>query len=113
MEIKWYRDRDMAIDAIIGEDQEFVVVRHIVAPGEVIKTHFHPKAMEWIIIHGGTAAISIKEDGQIHRQHISAAKKAAAICIPKEYKHSLQNGDSTTAYLVIRDMDDEIIYCDW
>lgn len=113
MEIRWYHDRDAAIDAIIGEDLDFIVVRHIVSPGEVIKTHFHPEAREWIIIHGGTAKVSIKEDGQIQRRHISATKKAAAICIPKKHKHSLQNGDSATAYLVIRDMADEIIYCEW
>jgi len=105
MKIKRYKNITEAIESIIKKDKEYVLIKHSLGVGREIKTHFHRKANEFIVIDSGKFEIRIEKEIRV----FNLKKKATTIFFPKNKKHSLLT-ISSISYFVIRDERDVSVY---
>jgi mannose-6-phosphate isomerase-like protein (cupin superfamily) len=96
---------DEAIRSFTKEDEDYIFVRHVLAPEEKIEEHYHKKANEWIVIDNGKFMISI--GGK--KEHFDLQNEIVVICFPKGKTHYFL-AKNKVSYFVFRDCEDEIIY---
>lgn len=107
MKIKKYKSWKEAIEDITEESESYDFRRHTLKPWGEIKLHYHPKAKEFLVIDNGIFWIEIEREHQV----LKSEDQVMVIEIPKEQKHRLL-AISSVSYFVLRDQEDETIYCE-
>jgi len=105
MKIKKYKSLKEALKDITEKDKEYVFIRHSLRAGEKIKTHYHNKANEFLIIDQGKFEVELEKE----KRTFNLKGQAISIIFPKNKKHSLSTLTSIP-YFVIRDKKDNSIY---
>jgi quercetin dioxygenase-like cupin family protein len=103
--IQRYGSIEEALYALTALDQDYVLVRHRLTKGKVIKEHHHPLANEWVLIDNGTIEVTI--NGITESFEFNG--NPSVISFPAGSKHALI-AISETEYTVLRDREDEILY---
>lgn len=106
MKVEKYPNFKQAIRSLTKEDREYVFVRHVLAPGEEVVSHYHPKANECIVVNRGRFILQINGE----EQEFDLQRQVLVIFLPACQAHSLM-AVSQLSYYVFRDRPDEIIYC--
>lgn len=97
-----------AIFYIQKKDKEYKGVWHsFKAKEKTFRMHFHPKAAEWLILLKGRYEIKI---GKIE-QKISCKKRKVTVVKVLPCKPHTLKAVTDILYYVVRDRDDETIYC--
>ncbi|MFA5355635.1 MAG: hypothetical protein WC302_02835 [Candidatus Paceibacterota bacterium] len=105
MKIKEYKNLAEAIDGTIKRDKDYILLKHSLGKGTEIKTHFHKRANEFIVIDSGKLIIKLGKEEKL----FNLKNKAVSILFPKQRVHSLL-AISPITYFVIRDKKDISIY---
>src|SRR4030042_4540231 len=98
MRIKKYKNLKEALESLIRKDKEYVFVRHRLKSGEKIKSHYHKKANEFIVIDNGKFRVRLAEKEKL----FNLKNQVVTIFFPKKQKHSL-SALTPTSYFVFRD----------
>jgi quercetin dioxygenase-like cupin family protein len=93
-----------ALQELMMEDAEYVLLKHVLSKDESIGEHHHPLANEWVIYSAGTLEITI--DGELKR---TTVENTTCVKIPAGAKHTL-HCLTDVSYLVLRDRSDETVY---
>ncbi len=94
-----------ALESLTFEDDEYILVRHLLKPGKEIKFHHHPKATEWLIINNGIFDVQIENELKRYR----IIYQTAVFLFPKGKNHTIK-AVTEIEYFVLRDKKDAIIY---
>jgi uncharacterized cupin superfamily protein len=105
--VQKYSSIKQALGAIIGEDKNYILLKHILLPGEEIELHYHKKANEWIIIDKGKFQVRLERE----ERDFDIQDETIVIHFPAQQKHSFLP-KSKISYFVIRDREDKTIYCE-
>lgn len=108
MKTEEYNNLKEAIESLTEKDKNYIFVRHAINHGELVKTHYHPKASEFLIVDNGVFDVQLDKDSKI----LVPNGKVIVVIFFKGQRHSLKtiNSDSVS-YFVFRDREDETIYC--
>jgi len=110
MKINEYNSFQEAIRSLTQEDEEYILVRHVLKAGEKVKEHYHPRANEWIIVNIVEGKLVIWLGDKMKKIDFSDYLSPVAIFLPAGVKHSLL-AISPISYSVLRDRKDKTIYC--
>ncbi len=105
METAVFESFKKALESLTIEDDEYVLVRHILKPGEKIKLHYHSKATEWLIIDKGIFDIQVGDEWK--RGNLTY--QTTVFLFPKGENHTIK-AVTEIEYFVLRDKKDKIIY---
>lgn len=107
MDIKNFESVEEAMRVIMSEDQDYILIRHTLVPGEKIKEHYHLKAKEAVILDSGSIVIGVGDE----RESIKLKKggKVVVVRFPNKINHWLQ-AKTEVSYFVLRDRKDRNIY---
>ncbi len=106
-EIKNYENLRNALDDVLDEDKDYVLIRHTFPAGEAVGEHFHPNVNEYLLFDSGSFEVTV----DFEKKMIDALPGVSVIHFPKGYIHGLRCL-SDMSYYVLRDGKDEIIYLD-
>jgi quercetin dioxygenase-like cupin family protein len=106
MNIKNYKNLKEALEAVVKDDRDYILIRHTLKKGDEIKRHYHEKANEWLILDSGCVQVRIGGEEKEVRP-----KKGDTISLRFRSisKHSLL-AKSNLSYFVLRDKKDNSIY---
>lgn len=97
----------------IPTDKELIIIRHMLAAGEEIKPHHHPRANEWLVVDrsmsGTKGVVSFVVAVGETVQRFDIMDGTFFISLPKKERHSLK-AITDIAYLVMRDRKDRTVY---
>ena len=105
MKERGFIDFKEAIDSFIVKDHDYTFVQHTLEEGEEIKSHYHQKANEWLIIDNGWFTVKIGDKETSFSLH----NNVLLIHFPKGKVHSF-SARSKVSYFVFRDNEDKSIY---
>ncbi len=88
-------------------DKTYHIVCHELIAGEEIKLHYHPKAIEWIVIESGKFLLQI--GNRKEKIPLAYDETARVIRIDPGKPHFLK-ALSDLSYFVVRDREDKIVY---
>lgn len=94
-----------AMTSFTVKDRNYIFVRHTLEQGEEIKSHYHKKANEWLIIDNGWFTVKIGDKEKSFSLH----NNVLVIRFPKGQNHSFL-AKSKVSYFVFRDYEDKSIY---
>jgi hypothetical protein len=97
-----------ALRWVLPNDADRPIVRHFLAKGKEVPTHYHPKAREWVVLYQGVLALNpgLQNGGG----PLNASDLIQVLEIPSGVSHfSLAFSDCK--YFVIRSKRDKIVYC--
>jgi len=106
MEVATFEGFKEALEALTIEDDEYILVRHVLSPREKIKSHYHPKATEWLIINQGVFHVRIGNEWKSG----SLTSEVTVFLFPKKKIHEIE-AVTKIEYFVLRDKKDKTIYC--
>ncbi len=105
METARFENFRKALESLTITDDEYVLIQHVLNPGEKVKPHYHPKATEWLIIDKGLFNVRVGDEwrgGNLTNQ-------TTVFLFPKGKIHSIEAG-TKIEYFVLRDKKDKTTY---
>ncbi len=105
METARFESFQKALESLTIEDDEYVLVRHILKPGEKVKPHYHLKATEWLIIDNGIFKVRVGDEWEDN----NLIWQRKVFLFPKGKKHAIE-AITKIEYFVLRDRKDKTIY---
>ncbi len=105
METARFENFNKALESLTIEDDEYVLVRHILKPGEKVKPHYHPKATEWLIINKGIFHVKVDSE----QKSGNLLNEAVVVLFPKGKIHTIE-AVTKIEYFVLRNKKDRTIY---
>jgi quercetin dioxygenase-like cupin family protein len=94
-----------ALDRTLKVGRGYVLLRHEIEEGEVVRPHRHPKAKEFVIFTQGYFEVGCGTKSQIVR-----CEGVCLVTFPPQTVHHLKNLGSKFAYYVVRDQPDVTVY---
>ncbi len=105
METAVFESFKKAMESLTISNDEYVLVRHVLKPGEKVRLHCHPKATEWLIIDKGVFNVRVGDEWK-SRNLIS---QTTVFLFPKGKIHTIE-AITEIEYFVLRDKKDKTIY---
>ncbi len=99
-----YDNSREALNAVLKADRHYIIIKHKFPKNYIVKEHFHPNTDEWLIVDSGRFEINCdfeKKEFDVDSPHV--------VHFPKGHIHGLRC-ITNLMYIVIREIDDEIIY---
>ena len=109
MKTQTFGDFRKALESLIAEDGEYVLVRHVLKSGEKIKLHYHPNATEWLIFNRGIINIRVGKEKKSFNSSDILSLQEAVFLFPKGKIHAIE-ARTEIKYFVLRDKKDKTIY---
>lgn len=111
METTVFKNFRKALESLTLEDDEYILVRHILKAGERVEPHYHPKATEWMIINKGILDYVVVNE---EYKNFNSAKRLVAdeemvFLFPRGKLHSIK-AFTDVEYFVLRDKKDKTVY---
>ncbi len=105
MEVKHYKNLKEAFETLFKPDKNYIMIKHSLMPGEIVKIHLHKKANEWVVIDNGEFIAFVGNE----EQTLDLKNEVVSIMFPQGVKHTIRALVPIT-YYVIRDCEDESVY---
>ncbi len=105
METAIFESFKKALESLTFEDDEYILVRHLLKSEKEIKLHYHPEATEWLIIDNGIFDVQIENELKRYRR----TYQTTVFLFPKGKNHNIK-AVTEIEYFVLRDKKDKTIY---
>lgn len=110
METAVFKNFRKALESLTLQDDEYILIRHLLKAGERVEPHCHPKATEWIIINKGIIDVSVGEEYKnFNSSSRLVADEEMVFLFPKTKIHSIK-AFTDIEYFVLRNKKDKTVY---
>ena len=105
MEKNHFTSLEKALEVIVVDEQDHVLLHHTLTPGEDVDKHYHPKVDEYLLLNSGRVVVSLENA----TEEIAPINEWVTIKFPAGKMHELRALENTS-YYVLRTGYDELIW---
>ena len=105
METAIFENSKKAMESLTIQDDEYIIIRHLLKPGKKVRPHYHPKATEWLIIDKGIFDVMVGGEWKSGNM----TYQTTVFLFPRRKVHTIE-AITEIEYFVLRNKPDKTIY---